>query len=91
MMTPQEQQQFFAELEALGEDQVRLNLAGITYNERKKPFVLEWLRRKERAREDEAAARHDSHMTQQTKVAVWAAVAAGLSAVAAIGACYRMG
>jgi hypothetical protein len=48
------QDELWAKLEALGEDAVRLRLAQGVYGERKKPLVVEWLRRREAGRESQS-------------------------------------
>ena len=69
--------EFYAELEKEGEDQVRKNLATERiYGSTKRPLVEEWLRRKDQERED-------SLNREQIKIAREAASAASEAARAA--------
>lgn len=64
---------FLAELEKLGEDQVRMNLAQGIYGSEKTSIVTEWLRRREQARSE-------SFQSEQTRIAERAAQASERSA-----------
>ena len=53
MSPPVDPDEFFAELEEIGEDEVRKRFAtGRIYDHGKSPLVEEWLRRKDQERED---------------------------------------
>ena len=52
---PTDADTFFQSLEAAGEDVVRVELATHIYNERRSTLAREWLARKERSRQEEAA------------------------------------
>ena len=54
--------EFWAKLDAVGENQVRINLIKKIYGDHgaKRDLVLEWLRRKEEARALEASAKRDA-------------------------------
>lgn len=79
-------EEFHAELDALGIDEVRLRLARGLYNERvgeKGPLAREWLQRKELAAERESEARRDALQTEQASAASRAADAAARAVDAA--------
>jgi hypothetical protein len=80
---------FMAELDQLGEDEVRQRLAAEAYDPRELPFVREWLlqRDEERARDRElraAAARAEELGAQ--KGGSWAAWGVAIVAVIALAA-----
>ena len=76
-MPPIDPDQFFAELEELGEDEARKRLASERiYGGDKRPLVVEWLRQKDQKRED-------SSSREQIAIAREAAAAARDSADAA--------
>lgn len=63
--------EFWAKLEAVGEDQVRINLIKKVYGDHgaKCELVLEWLRRKEEARALEASAKRDAREEETLAIA----------------------
>ncbi len=80
MSPPLDPGQFFAELEKIGEDEVRLRLAhGHVYGSDKVPFVEEWLRRKDQDHK-EASNREQIEIAREATAAARAAARAALSA-----------
>lgn len=63
--------EFWATLDAVGEDQVRINLIKKIYGDHgaKRELVLEWLRRKEESRALEASAKGDAREEETLSIA----------------------
>ena len=82
-MTPEDVKRFQAELEAQGAQTVRERLAGSAWNEARAPFVRDWLRAKEHAREDERRNRETALREREISAGEWSAVATERAATAA--------
>jgi hypothetical protein len=88
MMAPEKftPDSFFAELEQLGEDEVRARVASGIYSSisPKKGLAEDWLLRKRQSREAEAERRRDASNSEQMCIARSAKNAAWTAATAAI-------
>jgi len=80
---------FFADLENKGEDEVRVNLAQRIYGQEKTLLVYEWLQRKDREREEVIRKENLASMKLSARIARFAAMAAGFSAIAALIALFK--
>jgi len=62
--------EFWDKLDVVGEDQVRINLIKKIYGDHgaKRELVLEWLFRKEVAREQEVSAKHDEDILYNEEI-----------------------
>jgi hypothetical protein len=79
-------EQFWSELEAVGEDEVRTRLAAKIYGEanHKAPLAREWLRRKDQERSDLSTS-EQTRIARSAKNAAWAAaIAAIIAAIFAV-------
>ncbi len=74
-------EQFFAELDLLGEEKTRINLANRIYGADKQPLVAEWLKRKDEPRRETSHAA-ELEIAQSAKDAAWAAADAARDAAA---------
>ena len=80
------QDELEAELEKLGEDKVRAQLATSVYGDagNKRALVVEWLRKKDQSRSERREKRRNIRDTIAAIAAIVAAVAATIAAVASI-------
>ncbi|PKP68607.1 MAG: hypothetical protein CVT83_05150 [Alphaproteobacteria bacterium HGW-Alphaproteobacteria-5] len=79
---PQEywtKEQFWAELETLGEDAVRVKVAVKGYDDVRRGLAEEWLRLRESAR-NEASSLEQARIARSAKNAAWAAAIAAIIA-----------
>jgi len=76
--------EFWAELDALGEEQVRENIGLGLYREKKEKFAKEWLRKKDQERLDERERSNDATNRESLDTAKSALTATRTSAVIAI-------
>ncbi len=80
MSPPLDPDEFFAELEETGEDEVRTRLATQRiYGSDKRPLVEEWLRQRESSRK-EAFNREQAEIARDAAAATWEAARAAKSA-----------
>jgi ribosomal protein L9 len=79
-------EQFWAELERLGEDEVRVKLATKIYSDvnERGGLAREWLLRKDQARQSERLSRNEASSREQISIARSAKNAAWAAAIAAI-------
>lgn len=74
--------EFWATLDAVGENQVRINLIKKIYGDHgaKRELTLEWLRRKEEERSLEASAKRDAREIKTLRIAILAIIIAAIAA-----------
>jgi hypothetical protein len=83
MVDEDRRKRLWEEAEKLGEDEIRLRLVGHVYGEQTKPYIEEWLRRKERSRSEERKRLDESSQAEMAEATSRAAMAAERAAAAA--------